>query len=99
MSHFSIKRTFIMFHKLKDIYVYIYSYTAIFAYFDPLSAPESLSALPSGDSGQQAIRVEADDSLAGQRTHGLPNITGNSGTNNRNEGDESKVYHLINIII
>ena len=62
--------------------------------FGPSLAQDSLSASPSGDSSQQSIRVEADDSLAGQRTHGLPNITGNTGSRNKNGGNESKVYNL-----
>ena len=53
--------------------------------------PPLAQASPPGDLSQQTIRVEADDSLAGQRTHGLPNITGNTGPRNKNGGNESKV--------
>ena len=45
----------------------------------------------SGEANQQQIRVEAGDSLAGERTHGLPNITnGNTSTKHKkNEKDKS----------
>ena len=48
-------------------------------------AQKYLLVPPSGDSGQPQIRVEEDDSLAGQRTHGLPNITGGNAGNTRNK--------------
>ena len=41
-------------------------------------------APPSGDTGQQEIRVKEDDSLAGKRTHSLPNITGGNAGKNKN---------------
>jgi len=59
----------------------------------------------SGEVGQQQIRVEAGDSLAGERTHGLPNITvGNTGSKNgkarteKKKMETSKILERIDII-
>lgn len=48
------------------------------------------STLQPPDPVQQTIRVEADDSLAGQRIHGLPNITGSSGSRSKNNGKDTE---------
>jgi len=62
----------------------------------------NISAPPSGDTGQQQIRVEEDDSLAGKRTHGLPNITGGNAGKNKNNGKDPAVefmfYFLANYL-
>ena len=49
----------------------------------------------SGESNQQQIRVEAGDSLAGERTHGLPNITnGNTSTKHKKNEKDKSVWWL-----
>ena len=48
-------------------------------------------APPPGELGQQQINVEADDSLAGQRTHGLPNITGSGQQRSKDSGKDTTV--------
>ena len=53
----------------------------------------------SGDRGQQPVRVEPDDSLAGERTHGLPNVTGSNGSKNKNKGKDSTASFLSKFIL
>ena len=50
-----------------------------------------MPAPPPGELGQQQINVEADDSLAGQRTHGLPNITGSGQQRSKDSGKDTTV--------
>ena len=57
----------------------------------PLLAQPSASTLQPPDPVQQTIRVEADDSLAGQRIHGLPNITGSVGSRSKSNVKDAEV--------